>query len=154
MVTVQVPVPLQLPPLQPANTEPPAGVAVKVTEVPELKDFEQVAPQSTPEGLLVTVPLPVPPLDTLRVKNAVKLAVTVVSAVIVTVQLPVPLHPPPLQPVNVEPLAALAVKATEVLLAYACLQSEPQLMPVAVTVPLPEPVLLTVRRKLAVTPVP
>ena len=112
-VTVQVPVPLQPPPLQPANTEPPAGVAVKVTEVPELKDFEQVAPQSTPEGLLVTVPLPVPPLETVRVKNAVKVAVTVVSAFIVTVQVPVPLQPPPLQPVNVEPLAALAVKVTE-----------------------------------------
>lgn len=113
MVTVQVPVPLQPPPLQPAKTEPPPGVAVKVTEVPELKDFEQVLPQSTPEGLLVTVPLPVPPLETVRVKNAVKVAVTVVSALIVTVQVPVPLHPPPLQPEKTEPLAAVAVKVTE-----------------------------------------
>ncbi len=33
-VTWQVPVPAQPAPLQPANTEPPVGVAVSVTSVP------------------------------------------------------------------------------------------------------------------------
>ena len=36
MVTAQVPVPEQPPPLQPANVEPPAGAAVSVTTVPLL----------------------------------------------------------------------------------------------------------------------
>jgi hypothetical protein len=47
-------------PLQPANVEPLAGVAVKVTIVPLLYDAEHALPQFIPEGLLVTVPLPVP----------------------------------------------------------------------------------------------
>jgi hypothetical protein len=34
VVTVHVPVPEQPPPAQPAKVDPPAGVAVKVTEVP------------------------------------------------------------------------------------------------------------------------
>ncbi len=36
MVTVQVPVPEQPPPLQPANAEPAAGWAVSVTWVPSV----------------------------------------------------------------------------------------------------------------------
>jgi hypothetical protein len=36
IVTEQVPVPEQPPPLQPANVEPPAGAAVSVTDVPLL----------------------------------------------------------------------------------------------------------------------
>jgi len=32
---VQLPVPLQVPPLQPVNTEPAAGIAVHVTLVPD-----------------------------------------------------------------------------------------------------------------------
>ena len=36
-MTVQVPVPVQPPPLQPVNVEPAAGVAVKVTAVPLAK---------------------------------------------------------------------------------------------------------------------
>jgi hypothetical protein len=41
-------------------------------------------------------------------------AVTVAAALIVTVQVPVPLHPPPLHPANVDPDAAAAVSTTEV----------------------------------------
>lgn len=61
---VAVPVPEVPPPLQPANTEPAAGVAVRVTVVPEENDFEQVDPQLMPDGALVTVPEPVPALST------------------------------------------------------------------------------------------
>ena len=77
---------------------------------------EQSEPQLIPVGLLVTVPLADPVTVVSRVNVSVlrlKVAVTVVSALMVTVQLPVPLQPPPLQPEKTEPLAALAVKVTE-----------------------------------------
>ena len=41
-----------------------------------------------------------------------KLAVTVWEAFIVTVQVPVPVHPPPLQPVKELPAAGVAVSVT------------------------------------------
>ena len=62
----------------------------------------------------MTVPDPV--LDFVTVKLYVvvaKVAVTDVAAVIVTVQVPVPEHPPD-QPEKVYPLAAEAVKVTDV----------------------------------------
>ena len=43
-----------------------------------------------------------------------KVAVTEVLAVRVTVQVAVPLHPPPLQPLKVEPVAGVAVSVTVV----------------------------------------
>jgi hypothetical protein len=46
--------------------------------------------------------------------TALNVAVTVAAALIVTVQVPVPLHPPPLHPANVDPDAAAAVSTTEV----------------------------------------
>ncbi|HEY2920706.1 MAG TPA: hypothetical protein VGK77_17115 [Candidatus Binatia bacterium] len=49
------PVPLQL-----AKVEPAPGVADRLVSVPFVNDAEQVLPQLMPEGLLVTVPLPVP----------------------------------------------------------------------------------------------
>jgi hypothetical protein len=57
MERLHVPVPVQAP-LQPANVEPVVGVAVSVTEVPELSVAEHVLPQlmAPPE----TVPVPVP----------------------------------------------------------------------------------------------
>jgi hypothetical protein len=61
MVTVQVEAPEQAP-LHPANCEPGAGVAVRVTAVPSSNSAEQVAPQSIPGPL--TAPLPLPPLET------------------------------------------------------------------------------------------
>ena len=53
-------------PLQPAKTEPAVGVAVKVMTEPLLYDPEQAAPQSMPEGELLTVPVPVPAFATVR----------------------------------------------------------------------------------------
>ena len=65
IVTVHVPEPWQSP-LQPANVEFAAGVAVRVTEVPDPNEAAQVAPQLTPAGDEVTVPVPVPAFVTVR----------------------------------------------------------------------------------------
>jgi len=63
------------------------------------------------------------------------------------VQVPVPLHPPPLQPTKIEPAAAAAVSVTELFVGNEALQVFPQLMPAGllVTVPAPVPALVTVR---------
>ena len=63
-----------------------------------------------PEGLLVTVPLPAT-VTSRAYEICVKVAVTLLLASTVTVQMPVPLHAP-LQPVNAEPPAAVAVSVT------------------------------------------
>ena len=78
---------------------------------------EQLVPHVIPAGVLVTVPLPLPALLTVRVKVGVKVAVTVVAAVRVTLHAPVPVQPPPLQPVKTEPIAGVAVSVTTVPLA-------------------------------------
>jgi len=107
-------VPVQLP-VQPPKIEPPDDAAVSVTEVPLVYEAEHVVPQLMPAGELVTVPLPLPDLVTVRVNvGAVKVAVTDVAVLTVTVQAPVPEQPPPLQPANVEPAAAAAVNVTGV----------------------------------------
>jgi len=73
----------------------------------------QSTPQLIPAGLLVTTPVPVPAFETVsRTSFRVKVAVTVVAAVIGTVHVPVPEHPPPDQPVNVELASAMAVSVT------------------------------------------
>src|SRR6266403_1714391 len=113
------------PPLQPVKVEPAAGAAVRVTTVPVVKEVEHVAPQEMPAGALATV------------------------------QLPVPEHPLPLQPVNVEPAAAAAVNVTEVPLVNDAEQVAPQEIPAGllVTVPLPAPALETVSVEPVDTPV-
>src|SRR2546422_897320 len=146
-VIVHAPVPLQPPPVQPVKVEPAAAVAVNVTAVPLAKLAEQVAPQLIPAGALVTVPLPVPALLTVSAKvGRAKVAVTVVAALRVTVQVPVPEQPPPLQPVKVEPAAGVAVSGTTVPLGKLAGQVTPQVIPAGalVTVPLPVPALLAV----------
>src|SRR5438034_6773068 len=96
------PVPVHPPPLQPLKVEPAAGVAVTVTAVPLGKLAEHVAPQVIPAGELVTVPLPVPALLTVSAKvGRLKVAVTVVAAESVTVQVPVPRSEPPRVPQEV-----------------------------------------------------
>src|SRR5436309_2657833 len=152
-VTTHDPVPEQPPPLQPVKVEPAAGVAVNVTAVPLAKLAEQLAPQLIPAGELVTVPLPVPALLTVSAKlGRAKVAVTVVAALRVTVQAPVPEQPPPLQPVKVEPAAGAAVSVTAVPLVKLAAQVAPQVIPAGllVTVPVPVPALETVRAKVGV----
>ena len=114
--TVQAPVPEQAP-LQPAKLAPLPAAAVSVTEVPLAKLALQVLPQLMPPVFDVTVPVPLPAFDTVSAKVVLELlndAVTERAADIDTVQdVAVPLHAP-LQPPNVEPLAAAAVRVTEV----------------------------------------
>ena len=75
-----------------------------------------------------------------------------VVAVRVTVQVPVPEQPPPLQPVKMEPAAGVAVNVTTVPLANDAEHFLPQeMLPGAlVTVPVPGPLLLTVSVKVEV----
>src|SRR4051812_5917906 len=88
-VTVQSSVALHPSPLHPENVEVPFGVAVKVIGAPFWKLAEQVAPQSIPDGLLVTVPPPVSASAINKVLVAVlwvKVALTAVSAASVNSQ--------------------------------------------------------------------
>ena len=148
MVTLHEPVPLHAP-LQPLKTCPAAGVAARLTDAPETNVAEQVAPQLMPAGALVTDPVPVPAKEVVNVKSGEKFAVTVAAAFIATVQVPVPEHRPPLQPVNTEPPAAAAVKVTLLPCVKFALHVAPQLIPAGalVTVPDPDPVFDTVIAK-------
>jgi len=113
--TVQVPVPEQPLPLQPLNDDPPLGVAVSVTESLRASAVEvQAGLQEIPPIELVTSPVPAPPRVTVTeyAGAAAKVAVTDVSATSVTVQVPVPVHPPPLQPVKDQPLPGAADRVT------------------------------------------
>jgi hypothetical protein len=71
MDTVQLPVPEHAP-LQPANVEPLAGAAVRVTDVALAKFALHVPPQLMPEGDDVTVPAPVPARVTLSANVVVE----------------------------------------------------------------------------------
>lgn len=71
---------------------------------------------------------------------AVNTAFTEAAAVIVTVHVPVPEHPPPLHPPNVAAPVGAAVKVTVVPWPYTSLQSAPHEMPAGDEVTVPEPV--------------
>ena len=66
--------------------------------------------------------------------------VAVTEAAVFTTQLPVPVHPPPLQPVKVDPPSAVAVSVTVVLLKKLKLQVAPQSTPVGAETTFPVPV--------------
>jgi hypothetical protein len=86
-VSVQLAVPLHPPPDQPVKFEPLAAAALKVICVPVSKLAVHVLPQLIPDGVLVTVPVPLPDwvTDSMLVAGfCVKIAVTVVSAASVT----------------------------------------------------------------------
>jgi hypothetical protein len=96
-----------------------------------------------PPGLLVTVPFPLPVLPILRIGPA-NVAVHVMFWLTVTT--PSAQSAAPLHPLNVDPLAGVAVSVTAVPVAYASEQSAPHVMPAGllVTVPAPVPCLVTV----------
>lgn len=143
--TLHVPIPEQPPPDQPAKTAPAAGAAVRTTELPDGKVAEHVRPHVMPAGALVTVPLPAPARTTVTATGAgANAAPTVVAAVIVTVHVAVPEHPPPVQPVKTDPAAGVAASATLDPAANVAEQTLPQLMPAGVLVTLPLPVRVTV----------
>ena len=71
-------------PDQPANLEPEVAVAFRVTFIPTAKRRLQVVPHEMPAGVLVTVPLPVPALTTVRSLATANVAVTERAAVIGT----------------------------------------------------------------------
>jgi len=113
MVTVHVTPETVLHPLQPASVDPPAAVAVRVTLVPLAYGSEQSVPQLIPDGLELTVPLPVPVLLTVRTKlDESNVAVTVLAIFIVTVHVVPDTVSHPLQLPKVDPPAALAVRVT------------------------------------------
>ena len=148
ILTVHAPGPVQSP-LQPTNVAPAPGVALKVTKAFSKNWALQNVTQLMPLGVLLTVPAPVPNTETDRPRNAVappKFAVTFFDAVMLTVQLPVPVQSP-LQPMNVDPGSSATVSVTLVPLANDALQALPQLMAAGALVAVPEPVpdLVTVR---------
>jgi hypothetical protein len=112
--TLQLVVPVH-PPDHPAKVLPVAGASLSVTSVfgakvavqPVVEEFEQLIPA----GLLVTVPVPAPAVATVSPKPALKLAPTVVAAVMVTLQLLVP-EQPPLHPSKKKLLLGVAVNVT------------------------------------------
>lgn len=130
--TVHVPTPAQAAPLQPAKDDPGPGVAVSTTEVPTLRAAEHVLPQLMPAGELVIVPAPPPLSATVSVAWAggggPKLAVTLLSESIFTLQLLVPEHAPP-QPVNMNPVLGATVRAMVDPATKLVLQVAPQLIP-------------------------
>jgi hypothetical protein len=83
IVRTHMPVPEQAPD-QPANFEPDFGEAVRVTFVPTANVCVQVAPHEIPTGMLVTSPLPVPALATVRSLPTANVAVTARAVVIET----------------------------------------------------------------------
>ena len=134
--------PEQPPPDQPANVDPLSWAAVRVTWVPSSNWAEQLEPQLMPAGVLVTDPPPDPEFVTVSVCWEVpvpKVAVTDSSAFIVTVQVPVPEHPPPDQPVNVEPDPGVAVNVTCVPTSNGAEQVLPQSIPAAELITVPDP---------------
>jgi len=113
-----------------------------------VKVVEHVAPQAIPAGLEDTEPDPLPLLETFTLNVCkVKVAVTEVAAVIETTHVPVPEHPPPDQPVNVEPVEGVAVRVTEVPKVKVVEHVAPQVIPAGLelTEPEPVPVVATVR---------
>jgi hypothetical protein len=144
---VQGPEPVQAPD-HPANTEPAVAVAVRATDVPVAKLTLQEAPHDRPAGELVTVPLPEPETVSVSATTVAgaKVAVIVVALTGETVQVLVPVQPPPDQPVKTEPAAAVAVTTTGLPDGKLAEQLVPQEMPAGalVTTPLPSPARITV----------
>jgi hypothetical protein len=109
------PLPLH-PPDHPAKDEFAPAVAVSVTCVPLVKLALQVGAQLIPEGVLATVPVPLPAeltVSTTGFGTLLKLAVTCWLVVSVNVQVGLlPLQLPAVHPAKVEFAPAVAVSVT------------------------------------------
>lgn len=127
-------------PVQPANNDPAAGVAVSTMVDAVLTFAEQVPGQLMPPTLLVTVPLPVPAMVTATGNEVgMKSALTACADVMVTLHAPVPLHAPP-QPLKVKPACGVAVRVTVEVLGKSNAQVVPQEIPAGELVMVPDPV--------------
>src|SRR5258708_31016478 len=132
MVTVALALVPEQAPDQALNVELESAVAVRRTRVPSVKLATQVAPQSMPVGLLVTVPWPVPLLVTVSVcvTTNSKLAVQVKSSwLTTTLAAAVVPEQAPLQPANLEPAPADAMSITVPPATNAPLQVAPPAVP-------------------------
>ncbi|MGA8492268.1 MAG: hypothetical protein WB711_17715 [Terriglobales bacterium] len=119
--SLQTPMPLQAPD-HPAKKEFAMGEAVSVNCVPSAKVALQVCPQLIPDGLLVTLPLPVPPSVTAKTGRSPKAAVTAALLTNASLQTPTPLQAPD-HPVKKELAIGEAVSVNCVPLAKFALQS-------------------------------
>ena len=141
----QTPVPVQPAPVQPAKRYPLAGAAVKTTLVPGAKVLEQAVGQLMPLGAEVTVPEPVTTAFSAKVPTgtAANDALTVLAAVTVTSQTPVPLQPAPLHPEKANPVEGVAANRTMLPCVKLAPHVAPQLMPAGDEATLPEPLSVT-----------
>lgn len=145
--TLHVPVPEQPLPLHPVNTDPNAGVAVKLTGVYTIYVAEHVEPQFIPPISEVTVPLPVPVFAIFKVYSILaNEALTVLLLSIVKLHVPVPLQSP-VNPEKLEVASGVAVIVTFVPDKNWKEQVAPQLIPAGLelTIPPPAPDLVIVR---------
>ena len=102
IVTKHLPVPEHAPD-QPVNFEPDFADAVRVTSFPTANACVHMTPHEIPAGMLVTTPLPVPALVTVRSLATANVAVAARAAPIQRRHVAlVPVHAPD-QPVNTEP---------------------------------------------------
>jgi 3D (Asp-Asp-Asp) domain-containing protein len=131
-------VPVHPAPDQPEKSQPVAGVAVSVTDVPKLKFAVQVAPQVIPAGAEPTVPEPTSATESAKLCR-VNVAVTLFAASRVTVQVPNPVHAPP-HPANDEPVDGAAASVTDVADAKLWTQAAGQLIPEGTELTVPAPV--------------
>jgi hypothetical protein len=94
-------------PVQPPKIEPAPGAAASVTTWPETNEALHVLPQVIADGVVVTMPVPLPVLMIDSVNVCVNVAVQLRAADMVT--LPSVQSASPVQPSNVDPNAGVAV---------------------------------------------
>jgi hypothetical protein len=139
MLTVHVPVPVQ-PPLHPVKSLFASGTAVSTTE--PVTFTAHTVPHDKPPTFELTVPVPVPDLET--VSGMAKFACTVFAAFMVRVHGKVPVHAPD-QPKKTPPVAGDGVSMTvEALMKFAAQVPAQDAMPAGVEFTTPGPTTVTV----------